>query len=156
MKILTYITLILLLMACASTDEEYFEYGEPVMATHMVSLYEILGNTSWYDKQPISIKGVAAFDFRRDAASGIYATKEDYNHFTYGWLVLDIDHLPKELHRELLKLNGSFINIQGIFHKYKKSKLPTPEQQKNKDSQILTICKGICGAAGYIEVIRIW
>lgn len=150
MKILISVIFILALSSCSSKQHEYIDYGEPLLASHNVSIYEILGNLEWYDNQPVSLRGVASFDFHRESASGIYATKEDYENWSYGWLVLDLEKLPENLYSSLTILNGEYVTIYGIFHKYNREKLPL----LGNDS-IITICKGICGAAGYIEVIRV-
>jgi hypothetical protein len=130
---------------------KYIDYGDPLYASHKLSIYEILGNLDWYDNQPVSIKGVAHFDYHYESASGIYATKEDYENETYGWLVLDLKNISNDMFPKLKSLNGKFISVHGIFHSYERKKLPIPTDNSN----IISLCKGICGAAGFIEVIRI-
>ena len=142
---------IFVLSSCSSVERDYIDYGETLYASHKSSIYEILGNIDWYNKQPVSIRAVASFEFGYDGVSGIYATTEDYENWSYGWLVLDLNNIPKDYYPSLTALNGKFVTIHGIFHSYERKKLPLPSENEG----LITICKGICGAAGYIEVIRV-
>jgi hypothetical protein len=151
MKMLTIKFFILILFSCTYKEKDYIDYGEVLHASHKISIYEILGNLDWYNNQPISIRGGASFDFHSESASGIYAKKDDFENSTYGWLVLDLKNISKDSFQSLVSLNGEFISVHGIFHAYERTKIPHPTDNEN----IISICKGICGAAGFIEVIRI-
>lgn len=139
------------LSACAS-DVKSFDYGNVLLAAHKVSVYEVLGNSDWYDGEPVYMVGVADFAFGPERASGLYASTSDYRHATYAWIALELSDDTKGLRERFRALNGRYITVSGIYHSYGKKRIPTPEEQNDPNSTLITICLGLCGAAGYIDV----
>lgn len=135
------------------TYAQNFEYAHRMQATHKISMQELLGNLKWYDGEPVEIIGVASFKFVFESASGIYASKADLDNGTYAWVVVDFPDESKIPKEKLVALNGKYIGIQGVYHDYGRESL---KDSVNRSAQIITMCTGICGAAGYIAIQYIW
>ena len=130
-----------------------FEYGHRMQATHKISMQELLGNPTWYDGEPVEIIAVASFKFVFESASGIYASKADLDNRTYAWVVVEFSDESKVPKEKLVSLNGRYIGVQGVYHDYGRESL---KDALNGDAKIITMCTGICGAVGYIEIQYIW
>lgn len=138
--------LLVLLSACTSSDKT-FEYGTQILAAHKVSMYEVLGDSVWYDGQPVMLRGVARFHFGVERLAGLYASKDDYDNKTYGWLVLEFSDIDDDNEEGLMTLNGRYVYVSGIYRAFERNPI-----LMNESNEQISICKGLCGAAGYIEV----
>jgi hypothetical protein len=140
MKLVGIILVSLLLSACAQTSTTW---GNVAQQAHDVSVQELLGRPEFFDGQPVRVVGVAGFNFSFEALSAIYATDEDRKHFTLSYI--GIANLAEKIERnkkELEKLNGEFVQIEGTFRATKRVKF-----EQGKD---MVICARHCGSSGFL------
>ncbi len=148
---------LLLISGCATESVSRFHYGTSIQASHSVSVPELLGNAEWFDGEPVSVQGVALFRRDRFMTSGIYMSEEDWANWSDAYIYFELPEDFSEAWDEALRLDGTWILVQGVFRLNRRGSLPTPDENVGQGNElgIVTICGVHCGSPGYIEVHRI-
>lgn len=150
MKSLRMLPLLLTLAGCAARIEQEgpLVWGMKRPATHEVSVAELLGNSTFFDGEPVSLVGYASFDLSFEGKSAIYLSEDDAKYETPGRIDVGFGADGPKRKGELEALSGKFVRIEGIFRSWSREKL-------RNDSR-LRICVPECPAAGrIIEVNRV-
>lgn len=138
---------LIVLSGCATV----VSYGNRLDASHELSMTELLGDSAWFDGEPVSTMGVVEFSFEFEGSSKLFSSQFDQQHDTYSYVILD---LPPDIEAEakrLQRFNGKLVQVSGVFHALERTRLPAPSENQGS-SGVITICQGMCGAIGYIEV----
>ena len=77
----------------------------------------------------------------------MFASESDYKNKTHGRVILELEIDDEKIKSDLIKLNGKYTHIEGVYRSFIKDRI---------QPDTITICKGFCGATGYIEVKSIF